>query len=120
MKQEMEEKGSSMSDGGETFSVCEESKSLIYLFLYETFECLCLRPSPFSSGGEDQAEFDQTEAGDRSDGRQDRRRRAHAAAGEAQGEIQHDARHARHQHPRTRRRAFRLDSPPRQKHPTQN
>lgn len=58
--------------------------------------CLC---SSLSSGGEDQAEFDQVEAGDRSDGREDRRRGAHAAAGQTQREIQHDARHARHQHP---------------------
>lgn len=55
-----------------------------------------------SAGGEDQAEFDQTETGDRSDGREDRRRRAHAPAGQTQREVQHDARHARHQHPRVK------------------
>lgn len=54
-----------------------------------------------SAGGEDPAEFDETQAGDRPDGCEDRRRRAHAAAGQAQRKVQHDARHARHQHPRT-------------------
>lgn len=72
---------------------------------------VCLHSS-FSSGGEDQAEFDQAEAGDRSDGREDRRRRAHAAAGQTQREVQHDTRHARHQHPRARHRALLLGSTP--------
>lgn len=111
MKQEMEEKGSSMSDGGEA------PRPL--LFVYDVdFKgslnvCLCVG----SSGGEDQAESDQVEAGDRSDGRPDWRRRAHAAAGQTQGEVQHDARHARHQHPGEPRRALRLAVPPHQTKP---
>lgn len=59
---------------------------------------LCLRLD-CSSGGEDQAEPHQAEAGSGADGCEDRRGGAHAAAGQAQGEVQHDAGHARHQHP---------------------
>lgn len=56
-----------------------------------------------SAGGEGPAESDQTETGDRPDGREDRRGRAHPPAGQAQREVQHDARHARHQHPGDKR-----------------
>lgn len=62
--------------------------------------CVCAYVCACSAGGEDPAELDQTEAGDRSDGREDRRGGAHVAAGQTQGEVQHDARHACHQHPR--------------------
>lgn len=78
---------------------------LIGFHLPKQTDHLPLRRS-LSSGGEDQAEFDEAEAGDRSDRREDRRRPAHAAAGQTQREVQHDARHARHQHPRARRRAL--------------
>lgn len=43
-----------------------------------------------STSGEDQTEFGQTETGDRPDGREDWRRRAHAPAGKTQREVQHD------------------------------
>lgn len=61
-----------------------------------------------SSGGKDQAESDEAQAGDCTDRREDRRGGAHAAAGQAQGEVQHDAGHARHQHPRAHCRTLRL------------
>lgn len=70
-----------------------------------------------SAGGENQAEPYEAEAGDHSDGRADRRGGAHAASGQTQGEVQHDARHARHQHPRARRRALRLAPLPRPEKP---
>lgn len=54
----------------------------------------------YSPGGENQAESDQAQAGDCSDGHSDRSGGAHTTAGQAKGEVQHDSRHARHQYPR--------------------
>lgn len=113
VKQEMEEKGSSMSDGGEVnlVTVLGFDSGLPQCWPLRFFFCFC------SSGGENQAEPDEAEAGDHSDGRADRRGGAHAASGQTQGEVQHDARHARHQHPRARRWAVRLAQQPRPEKP---
>lgn len=64
VKQEMEEKGSSMTDGGKTDpNQCREVSCVCVTAADRVCVCVC------STGGEDTAEFDQTEAGDCSDGR---------------------------------------------------
>lgn len=94
VKQEMEEKGSSMSDGGKPHT--QNTLSLYWwcsLFMWAgVYACPCVLWC--SSSGEDPSEFDQAEAGDWADGCSDGSGGAHVTTIQTQREKQHDQRHA--------------------------